>query len=81
MSRNQTRETRESRADYRFRIGYANAAARLDTWLDTQPGITDAIRRLAHRRLKAAAATDLKSGKWSRALSAARAEARRAPRP
>ena len=78
MSRNQTSA---SRSEMRFRIRAAAAAERLDEWLDTQPGITDEIRAAAHRRMRAAAANDVKAGKWNRALSAGKALARRAPRP
>jgi hypothetical protein len=76
VSRNQTAATR---AEMRFRIRAAAAAEHLDAWLDTQPGITDAIRAAAHRRMRAAAANDIKRGKWSRALLAGKAEARRTP--
>lgn len=68
MSRNQTPA---SRAEMRLRLRLAAEADRLDAWLDTQAGVTDDIRTLAHRRLRAAAANDTKRGKWARALTAA----------
>jgi hypothetical protein len=77
LSRNQTPA---SRAEMRFRIRAAAAAEHLDAWLDTQPGITEPIRVAAHRRMRAAAIADTRRGKWSRALSAGKAEARRAPK-
>jgi hypothetical protein len=70
------KQTPASRAEMRLRLRIAAEAARLDAWLDTQPGVTEEVRRAAHRRLKAAAANDTKRhGKWGRAMEAAKAEA------
>jgi hypothetical protein len=77
MSRNQTPA---SRAEMRFRIRAAAAGEQLDAWLDTQPGITDQVRALAHRRMRAAAAADTTRGKWTRAIDAGKTEATEADR-